>query len=677
MQIHAIHIDHFLSFDTFAWEGLDPHLNVIVGPNGAGKTNLFHALRAVRDALSPERAQVAARWVDAGHQGTDADMITISLDIQFTTAWEQRLLCTFFASVLCDQKEIQEMATSAKRGPDANGLRQFATWVLKHVRPESIAWFLHGRLVMTHSGRSGWQCRYEARPGAPRFRLDLTNWGTLVGHAEHSQQAATQNGGPLFDVWCNSLTEQEREQLRNGLTGATPEANFPVPDLSHLPDWVSAQQGVGLQMEDTMQIVDPATMATRRAFKVAAQLSPGPSTPIGMSFVFQRLLDRALVFTDNVRLPPQRMFIARDLHREPFDMCNGEDLARFLYCKKFGGYHDSKQYTTIQELFLRMTGRQFDVVSGPAGSRESQSDISLELVTRSSWGDIPLEFSGAGIAEALFLSAVLTGSTGQVVLLDEPALNLHPTMQTTLLCELQALAHRPGGERNQFLVNTHSPSLVPPDAIDRVSRFTLQDGHTICQSLNVGDIDPGALDDLRKLLRGNLAARAFLFSSAVLLLEGETELGALPVWYPDLACQDIALYAVGGKENLPLHSNSSRILTYPGPSSAMARFSGIGISGDAPMVPRTTSEQFWLFATYACFPFLVIPVAMPKSSRSGGRTWKLMEFSHWPAVRTKDSSGLYSQRSHQTAGSLPKRCSARTRWPGVASSLRTARVPRK
>lgn len=126
MQIHAIHIDYFLSFDTFAWEGLDQHLNVIVGPNGAGKTNLFHALRAVRDALSPERAQAAARWVDAGHQGTDADMITISLDIQFTTAWEQRLLCTFFASVLCDQREIQEMATTTSRGPDPNGLRRFA-----------------------------------------------------------------------------------------------------------------------------------------------------------------------------------------------------------------------------------------------------------------------------------------------------------------------------------------------------------------------------------------------------------------------------------------------------------------------------------------------------------------------------------------------------------------------
>lgn len=109
-------------------------------------------------------------------------------------------------------------------------------------------------------------------------------------------------------------------------------------------------------------------------------------------------------------------------------------------------------------------------------------------------------------------------------------------------------------------MNTHAPSLVPPDAIDRVSRFTLQDGHTIRRALNVGQVRQRDQEDtlsaeqisqndlvkLRQLLQGNLTARALLFSRAVLLLEGKTELGALPVWCPDLVRQDIALYAVDG-----------------------------------------------------------------------------------------------------------------------------------
>jgi AAA domain, putative AbiEii toxin, Type IV TA system len=445
---------------------------------------------------------------------------------------------------------------------DHDGLKRFDAWVLEQVRPEDIAWFLRGRLVLTHAGRSGWQCRYEARPGEPGFRLDLTNWGTLLGHAEHRQETATQNWGSLFGAWYNSLTEQEREQLNNGLTGVTPEGEFPVPNLSRLPDWVSSQQGIALRVEDQMQIVDPTTMVTRQAFTSAAQLSPEPSRPIMAMFIFQRLLEQALVFTDNVRLPPQHTIIVSDLLTQPLDMSNGKELARFLFCKKNGDSRNRKQYTAIEQMFFQMTGRQFDVVLHSMESSRSQleqrQDISLELVIISSWGDIPLEFSEAGIAEALFLSAVLAGSTGQVVLLDEPALNLHPTMQTTLLNALQALAHQPDGERSQFLVNTHTPGLVPPDAIECVSRFTLQNGHTTRQALKVeqnGQNNHGGAEQvsqndlvkLRNLLRGNLAARALLFSRAVLLVEGETELGALPVWWQDLVSQDIALYAVGGK----------------------------------------------------------------------------------------------------------------------------------
>jgi predicted ATPase len=559
MQIDAIHLDHFLSFDRFVWEELDPHFNVIVGPNGVGKTNLFHALRAVCDALSPERAQASARWATTGHQGANANAITITLDIQFTATWEKHLLCVFLASVLCNQQEIQQKSqqeiqkgtteADRQRSVTQNGLKHFDAWVLDQVRPEDIVWLLRGRLVLTHVGRLGWQCRYEARPGEPGFRLDLTSVSTLLGHAEHRPEVATQNWGSLFGAWYTSLAEDEREQFINGLTGVTSEREFPAPDFSHLPDWVSSQQGVALQVEDQMQIVDPTMLATRQALTLAAQLSSlEPSRPIAARIIFQRLLEQAIVFTDNVRLPYQREFAARNLYTQPFDLSNGKELARFLSCKKNGDLRDREQYAAIDQMFFQMTGRRFTVVQHPTGNhgsqQEPQSDMSLELVTIDSWGDIPLEFSGAGIAEALLLSAVLAGSIGQIVLLDEPALNLHPTMQTALLEALQALAHQPESERSQFLVNTHTPTLIPPDEVEHVSRFTLQKGHTVRQVLEVSQND---VIKLKQLLRGNLEVRAFLFSRAVLLVEGETELGVLPVWCSEIVRQDIALYAVGGK----------------------------------------------------------------------------------------------------------------------------------
>lgn len=575
MQIQAISIDHLLSFDEFVWQELDPHLNVIVGPNGVGKTNLFHAFRLVRDVLNPTRSQDAERWVGASHQGSGADTIIIKLDIQFTTTWEKHLLCVFFASMLCDQQDIQQMATTMQRSVNHDGLKKFDRWVLEHIRPEDISWFLQGRLVITHTGRLGWQCWYEARPQEPIFRLNLTNWEMLLGHDKHNAETAGQNWGSLFVAWYNSLTEQERDQLKNGLTETTPEREFPVPDLSHLPDWVSSQQGIPLQIRDQTQIVDPTTLATRRALASAAGISLEQEKPFGMRSVFQILLERAFVFTDNVRLMPQRLFAADHLFAQPFDLSNGEQLARFLFCKKNGDLRDREHYDEIGKLFTQMTGRTFHVVIGSVNVERSQTrlpgsqqqarllsdqqaNLSLELVTSSSWGDIPLDASGAGIAEALFLSAVLTGGAGLVVLLDEPALNLHPPMQTTLLHALEALAHQPEGKRSQLLVNTHAPNLVPSDMIECISRFTLQNGHTTRHAFNAEQMHQSGhkasnqssrndLIKLRNLLRGNMAARALLFSRAVLLVEGETELGALPVWCQNLVSQDIALYVVGGK----------------------------------------------------------------------------------------------------------------------------------
>lgn len=154
MRIHAIHIEHLLSFETFSWDNLDPHLNVIVGPNGVGKTNLFHALRAICDALSIERRQVTTLWANAGHHGTNADTITIEVELELTTAWEQEVLGTFFAAVLCDQQEIQHRINeTTHRSLDPTGLRQFAVWVHERLCVDDLAWLFRGRLIATYGPR--------------------------------------------------------------------------------------------------------------------------------------------------------------------------------------------------------------------------------------------------------------------------------------------------------------------------------------------------------------------------------------------------------------------------------------------------------------------------------------------------------------------------------------------
>ena len=149
MQIDGIQIRNFLSFDSFSWSGLDQQLNIIVGPNGTGKTNLFHALRAVKDALAFERKQDAPLWSQQTHLNSVNPLIEITLDIRFNSEWEKQLLCTFVAAAICDERTIRDI-NPGQFNPDE--LVQLSEFLLENLRPEIIAWLFEGRLFVIYDG---------------------------------------------------------------------------------------------------------------------------------------------------------------------------------------------------------------------------------------------------------------------------------------------------------------------------------------------------------------------------------------------------------------------------------------------------------------------------------------------------------------------------------------------
>ena len=146
--------------------------------------------------------------------------------------------------------------------------------------------------------------------------------------------------------------------------------------------------------------------------------------------LFSWILGASLVFTENLRVAPAASFTLDDLNSDaPAQLVDGSGLLLHLFRLKNGGRAARDCYAATLSTFTRLTqGAHADVGLGAPGSQ----GLSLEAWTRPAWGDVPLASSGAGVAEALFLSAVIAGDAGRVLLLDEPALNLHPTVQTTL-----------------------------------------------------------------------------------------------------------------------------------------------------------------------------------------------------------------------------------------------------
>ena len=174
--------------------------------------------------------------------------------------------------------------------------------------------------------------------------------------------------------------------------------------------------------------------------------------------------------------------------------------------------------------------------------------MTIEPTVIDGYGERPIEFSGAGVQEALVLSALLPGEPGHMLVLDEPAVNLEPTMQRRLISRLR--------EVGQCLVITHSADLVPADSpadLDRIVRLAPGQHGTQVRRPDLQARDTKeALAWLRLLEPTHV--RALLFAATVILCEGPTEVGALPRWWRDTSslklrdpeAANIPIISVGG-----------------------------------------------------------------------------------------------------------------------------------
>jgi energy-coupling factor transporter ATP-binding protein EcfA2 len=483
MRIDGIHIKNFLSFDTLEWTNLNPHLNIIVGPNGSGKTNLIQTLRAVKDVVNPNPEPRKSLWSQSSYRGSSQVPIEIRLDIQFTEAWEKILLSTFLLAVLCNDSVIQNAinklvsdGTSVSLDKETHQARLSAL-LQEQLMPKDnekahllkqLEWLFAGSLVVVYKGVNTWTYWYESRSNAQSFRLNLDDFSFY--------------DDSVIDR-CLQILIAEQDQF-------TPDAQLLLSKIS------STTPKPSLRVE-----YSPILLATHQAFQQLTGVTLESGRPYGASSVFHLLLERALVFSDNIRSQPQYKFFYDALHEQPIDLSSGEQLARYLFLKKNGSQTDREQYEAIWELFSKITGRSFDVgfdqptIIPTRAETVEKSTVVLSIRVRSDWGDIPLAFSGAGRAEVLFICTLIAGRNEQIILLDEPALNMHVTMQKMILNELQA-AHG-----NQYFLVTHSPILVPPESILKVSRFYLHQGYTCRATLSRGSLSTEEFSSLEKELR--------------------------------------------------------------------------------------------------------------------------------------------------------------------------------
>lgn len=617
MKLTRLSAQNLLSFDTFELE-LDPQRTVIVGPNGSGKTNVTRLLTLMGSALvwanreGPRGSAVepgsAARILEgfagARHLPDNGYRPSVRVAFELTEDWERDLVVAFLRAAL-----LWSLSDGLRQGQQHAA--QLASWAQSSVTAAACTDLFSGTLIAEHPGIPGmnWEVGLEFAHGTPsgnyRWVLQAPSLHSAIVTAE---DATSPPSGLMAGT----------DVLTGRLLGTTPGGS-PLTSLPSLPQFSldylcpTAGQAIRLVVGDRAESLDRHLSPYKTFLELARLPQPvAPAPGYSIATVLDRIYGAGLLLvgeqlrgvgTWGAALPRAGTYAWEELanppvNREPYL------VPLRLFRLKTGSAEEQHRYRRIQDGFRTLApGREFDLqfeavpgqqqvgeasvaaeahidvmvtkalADGSPASGSGTVEFPITLQGAAAWEarievtvttpqaavpvsvasgmpELPIQFHGAGTWEALVLAEALNDATGRVVVLDEPATTLHPTWQRGLATQL-------GQSDGQLLLVTHSPDLVRiRDLADlsRVVRLTQQDGATLVKHLAVLPQESVLLQALRELAL-SVELRSCLFARAVVLLEGETELGVLPRWFARCARDtgseppeslDLAFYQVGG-----------------------------------------------------------------------------------------------------------------------------------
>jgi len=557
MILHGIKAYNFMSLRDCTIDELDDHLNFLVGPNGCGKTTVFRALKVIRDIFQFGKTipfnQLCTR-------GVIPQEIDLTIDVEFNMSWEKELITTFICASLSRPYDLPNALSSKLPQPmdpiNAEGSVAFSNWLLHLFRPETLPFLFRGKLHLSYRSQSYENLRlnytfdHESLPIT--FTIRPIDSILVRGIVPENISGGYLPLNVLVDFFQGTNSLQD---LVNLLTRQSfPAANSidPVACLLYLGE---KKVTLGIDSMNSQQAFLPAQ---RRFAELSGNLNLASLSNRFFTFgyVLQTLLKQAFVFTNNLRIPVTGIatYSKEEVTKPEIDLDNEQQIPLLLYHLKNGDFSEGTRFQRIQKSFTELVGEDlgFDIYAKFENAQ--QSELSIEIQVTDPDGEIPLAYHGAGIWEALMLSTILDESEGRVILLDEPASNLHPGMQHKLV---KALNDVPG----QVIVVTHSAHMLPTIAEDfyKVRRMQKTRNGTLVKGLeSSGPLKSGKIE---KELNKSSDLAGLLFADGVILVEGETEIGALDEWFTKSAISqgkafsdlNLVVYWVGGKSNLPFH----------------------------------------------------------------------------------------------------------------------------
>jgi hypothetical protein len=511
MRLTSVEAANFLSFKDFKL-AVGSGRTIITGPNGVGKSNVGRCLELARAALANatgNREGLALElFANAGHNGASA--FRVSLAFEFDQEWERDLVLTYVRAAyacggLLNDREVGRQATTL----DLLGRSRITSETLKP--------FWSGTLLIAFDAAlrtsfyAAWEFVYLDQP----YHLVLAGHG--AGQLSYGRADIRQPLSPSNSNLTVALTSSIHPINVDDPLEADPCR--PPLDLSNtLP---TADHAITTHINASTDAGSPIPQSLRDLGRLL-RITDIDQRNCQFGHVFWELVRRQIVLTDNRRIPFERRF-THDTFDWPINTRDGKDLPAELFRLKNGSRAERQRYRDIQTTFGALTQRDLDIRCTVQPSHASNDELLIEPVIVAGDSEIPIQFAGAGLQEALVLSALIPGEPGRIVVLDEPAVNVEPTMQRRLSQLLRSVS--------QCLIITHSPDLVMidnPQDLGNIVRLAPSGAGPMPMRAT-----PNGQADWARWFRLLEPAdvRALLFASKVILCEGSTEVGALRQWW--------------------------------------------------------------------------------------------------------------------------------------------------
>ncbi|MEU4396842.1 AAA family ATPase [Kribbella sp. NPDC023855] len=499
MRLTRISAKDFLALPSLDLT-VDNNLTVITGANGVGKSTVLAACSLAKDAMAAavagDTTQLDTDWASACRD--DGVAFEVRVTLAFDRGDERTLLDHFVVAALlpllhatAELSDRTETVLTKILGTSPADALTRGTLVVGFDAIQRYRWI------------AGWE--FALPHGVAHIGLLGPTVGELTDGAVSYERTDASRRDKLATQTNDLLTKLEARKIPVKLDEIVP---------GHTLEF---------RVQPTGDRREPSSIQA----VLAASGKPRPGDGILFSRVLDSLFTRRLLVTPNHRKRPRSKFSPDELIKAP-DLADGSMLAVELHRLKNGDAAARAQFRMVQERMMVLTGQSVDCRQMTTGGN---SDLAVHLTPvlqgRSKAGasfDVPLERAGAGVSEALYLSAVLADER-HVVLLDEPAVHLSPTSQRRLLTLLRSQGHA-----RQVVMVTHNPDVVPvrnADDLSSIVRLSRSRGEVRTERLPKESLEQ---PDRTVQLLASPGLRSVLFAAGVVLCEGPTDVTVLRSW---------------------------------------------------------------------------------------------------------------------------------------------------